>query len=364
LKMCEDGGLLLKSGIKIWEEGSFTGKELDESGLLYFGARYYDPLMGTWLSPDPAMEGVNWYTYCRNNPVKYIDIWGLNPSITWSQAYASAQGNPGFSPISTVEADPGGNNNNTNGQYAPGTDATKSAGDPTNEGKGEGKIKGSEDDLPQGDQEEKENVTEKDKGKKDDPYTTGPSERGVSTTERVNYVEAKRQIEEKEKNDDGRIIEPLLSQKEDRPDFEDFCLIWALVNEVLDTKAKVKDENSRDDVKNNLKDNAKYSSDNTRDIINKVLLDKKVNTKKLNAQETKDLINKGLEINDRQRLVVKFTQKAYWDNGLTDAFHFVGYRGRNNNFCITYDSYYSTLYDDRGTVDDILCGVSISIDDK
>jgi RHS repeat-associated protein len=35
----------------------FTGKELDaETGLYYFGARYYDARVGRWVSADPALE--------------------------------------------------------------------------------------------------------------------------------------------------------------------------------------------------------------------------------------------------------------------------------------------------------------------
>lgn len=35
----------------------FTGKELDEeTGLYYFGARYYDPRTSVWVSPDPILE--------------------------------------------------------------------------------------------------------------------------------------------------------------------------------------------------------------------------------------------------------------------------------------------------------------------
>jgi len=35
----------------------FTGKELDvATGLYYFGARYYDPHLGIWASPDPALR--------------------------------------------------------------------------------------------------------------------------------------------------------------------------------------------------------------------------------------------------------------------------------------------------------------------
>ncbi len=35
----------------------FTGKEVDkETGLYYFGARYYDARISRWISTDPALE--------------------------------------------------------------------------------------------------------------------------------------------------------------------------------------------------------------------------------------------------------------------------------------------------------------------
>lgn len=59
----------------------FNGKELDEeTGLYYYGARYYDPRTSIWLSIDPLMElAPNWtpYRYCFNNPVSFIDPKGL-----------------------------------------------------------------------------------------------------------------------------------------------------------------------------------------------------------------------------------------------------------------------------------------------
>jgi RHS repeat-associated protein len=70
----------------------FTGKELDEeTGNYYMGARYMDPKRARWLSADPAgsdlldpnredfnfLESLNWYVYCDNNPVKYVDPDGL-----------------------------------------------------------------------------------------------------------------------------------------------------------------------------------------------------------------------------------------------------------------------------------------------
>jgi len=34
----------------------FTGKELDpETGLYYYGARYYDPVLSRWISADPIL---------------------------------------------------------------------------------------------------------------------------------------------------------------------------------------------------------------------------------------------------------------------------------------------------------------------
>jgi RHS repeat-associated protein len=64
----------------------FTGKERDaESGLDYFGARYYASSMGRFMSPDPLMASAkiwdpqtwNRYTYGRNNPLTMIDPTGM-----------------------------------------------------------------------------------------------------------------------------------------------------------------------------------------------------------------------------------------------------------------------------------------------
>ena len=48
----------------------YTGKEYDEdSGLYYFGARYYDPILGRFLSPDPAWQYHSPYVYGANDPL-------------------------------------------------------------------------------------------------------------------------------------------------------------------------------------------------------------------------------------------------------------------------------------------------------
>lgn len=58
----------------------FTGKQRDaESGLDYFGNRYYGSAIGRFLSPDPGKPDVkipqswNKYGYCLSNPEKYVD---------------------------------------------------------------------------------------------------------------------------------------------------------------------------------------------------------------------------------------------------------------------------------------------------
>ena len=58
----------------------FTGQELDEeTGLYYYGARYYDPGLGRFIQPDTILDGLNRFTYCYNNPIKYTDPTGHNP---------------------------------------------------------------------------------------------------------------------------------------------------------------------------------------------------------------------------------------------------------------------------------------------
>ena len=59
----------------------FSGKEQDEeTGLLYFGARYQDSKYGIWYSVDPLAEkypDISSYVYCHNNPVNMIDPDGM-----------------------------------------------------------------------------------------------------------------------------------------------------------------------------------------------------------------------------------------------------------------------------------------------
>ena len=62
----------------------FTGKERDtETGLDYFGARYYGSNMGRFTSPDSTAysslkypQAWNLYAYTLNNPLRFTDPTG------------------------------------------------------------------------------------------------------------------------------------------------------------------------------------------------------------------------------------------------------------------------------------------------
>jgi RHS repeat-associated protein len=67
----------------------YTGKEKDEeSGLYYYGARYYNSMIGIFISVDPEFEKypeVSPYTYCLNNPMKFIDPDGKKVQIIFEE---------------------------------------------------------------------------------------------------------------------------------------------------------------------------------------------------------------------------------------------------------------------------------------
>lgn len=57
----------------------YTGREPDETGLIYYRARYYDPGIGRFTQRDPIglKGGLNLYSYVRNNPVNLVAPSGL-----------------------------------------------------------------------------------------------------------------------------------------------------------------------------------------------------------------------------------------------------------------------------------------------
>ncbi len=63
----------------------YNGKELDQLfgvNLYDYGARQYDPALARFTSMDPLAEkyySISPYTYCLNNPVRFIDPDGRDP---------------------------------------------------------------------------------------------------------------------------------------------------------------------------------------------------------------------------------------------------------------------------------------------
>ncbi|MHC8363580.1 RHS repeat domain-containing protein [Pseudomonas sp. LS2P72] len=58
----------------------YSGKEMDVSGLYYYGLRYYAPWLWRWVNPDPLgdVDGLNLYAFVGNNPLLYVDGFGAS----------------------------------------------------------------------------------------------------------------------------------------------------------------------------------------------------------------------------------------------------------------------------------------------
>jgi len=73
------------------DEPGFTGHITDSStGMLYMQQRYYDPIVGRFLSVDPldsvgAGQGFNRYHYAAGNPYRFVDPDGRCAKVTGSQ---------------------------------------------------------------------------------------------------------------------------------------------------------------------------------------------------------------------------------------------------------------------------------------
>lgn len=85
---------------KLLLDRGYTGHEyLPWFGLINMNARLYDPVLGRFLSPDPYVQmpdftqNFNRYSYCLNNPLKYVDkdgeFWFLPAIIAFVVNYAT-----------------------------------------------------------------------------------------------------------------------------------------------------------------------------------------------------------------------------------------------------------------------------------
>jgi RHS repeat-associated protein len=79
------------------ESRGYTAQRMDDTGLIYLHARYYDPKLGRFISPDPienapGIIGMNSYAYANNNPVNFSDVGGLQPSASTSTGGSKPKG--------------------------------------------------------------------------------------------------------------------------------------------------------------------------------------------------------------------------------------------------------------------------------
>ena len=65
-----------------------------------FGARLYDPALGRWLSQDPISENtinISPYAFCLDNPLVYVDLFGLSSYSVNGEIHTIDDGDDNFS---------------------------------------------------------------------------------------------------------------------------------------------------------------------------------------------------------------------------------------------------------------------------
>ncbi|MFH1261922.1 MAG: RHS repeat-associated core domain-containing protein [Pseudomonadota bacterium] len=98
------------------ESLGYTGQRQDSStGLFYLHARYYDPVLGRFISPDPIVPGnltvhLNRYAYADNNPINKTDVSGMQADsdatkVKLPDLVKGSGANPFILPEVTITAD-------------------------------------------------------------------------------------------------------------------------------------------------------------------------------------------------------------------------------------------------------------------
>ncbi len=101
----------------------YTGKQWDEDAqLYYFNARWYDADTGRFITEDPVRDGLLWYAYANNNPMKFTDPTGMrlsDPSGPLDDHDRGVNTNPGSS--KKAESSSGSGSNYFGSGSKPGT---------------------------------------------------------------------------------------------------------------------------------------------------------------------------------------------------------------------------------------------------
>jgi len=100
-------GKALTQTAQIGNDLRYTGRERDGStGFYYYRARYYDPVIGRFISEDPKGFGAgdtNFYAYVGNNPVNANDPSGFFANLAAGAGGAIIGGMYASSPTTNLE---------------------------------------------------------------------------------------------------------------------------------------------------------------------------------------------------------------------------------------------------------------------
>lgn len=76
------------------DDAGYTGHKHDaDLGMTYMQARYYDPVLGRFMQPDPigSKDDMDLYAYVGNDPLNKTDPTGLCPVCVLAWIYANAE---------------------------------------------------------------------------------------------------------------------------------------------------------------------------------------------------------------------------------------------------------------------------------
>jgi RHS repeat-associated protein len=68
------------------------GVQVDKNGLYYMRARYYNVDINRFIQEDSIRDGLNWYAYANNNPIMFVDLWGLEALVVSGGAFNEEEG--------------------------------------------------------------------------------------------------------------------------------------------------------------------------------------------------------------------------------------------------------------------------------
>jgi RHS repeat-associated protein len=103
-------GAPVASSASLTNSHGYGGHVTDETGLVYMNARYYDPRLGRFLSPDSLVpsadnpQALNRYTYVYNNPISNIDPTGHVPVVAAVFTAVSVGATVGFTSTAFIIA--------------------------------------------------------------------------------------------------------------------------------------------------------------------------------------------------------------------------------------------------------------------